>query len=57
MQKLQVLVATMGQKDFSKIEEMNIASDVIFANQSDDTKYDEKRFDGYLAKMITTGTR
>lgn len=57
MQKLQVLVATMGQKDFSKIEEMNIASDVIFANQSEDTKYDEKEFEGHLAKMITTATR
>lgn len=57
MEKLQVLVATMGQKNFSKIEEMNISSDVIFANQSDETKYEEMKISGYRAKMITTTTR
>lgn len=53
----QVLVATMNQNDFSKVEEMNICSDVVFANQSNETKYEEKEINGYRAKMITTATR
>lgn len=57
MEKVQVLVATMYQQNFSKIEEMNISSDVIFANQSNETRYDEIYFSKYKAKMITTATR
>lgn len=57
MPKLEILCVTMHQKDFSKIEEMNINSDVVFANQSDTTGYDELEFKGYTAKMITTATR
>lgn len=53
----QVLVATMKQKDFSKVDEMNIRSDVVFANQADETKYEEKNINGCKAKMITTNTR
>lgn len=55
--KFQILCVTMKQKDFSKIEEMNIHSDVIFANQSDTTAYDEKKIENHIAKMITTKTR
>ena len=55
--RLQILVATMHQTDFSKIEQMNIHSDVIFANQSDKTTVEERRFDGHTAKMITTSTK
>lgn len=54
---LEVLVATMHQTDFSKIEEMNIHSDVIFANQADTTRKDVLEFDGHTATMITTDTR
>ena len=57
MGKIQVLVATMWQTDFSKIREMNITSDVIFANQSNETKYEELEFSDCTAKMITTTTR
>lgn len=57
MYNLQVLVATMNQKDFSKINEMKIFSDVVFANQANDTKYEELYVSGHLAKMITTTTR
>ncbi len=56
-EKIQVIVATMHQKDFSKIEEMKISSDVVFANQTDETSYSEKKFDGFTAKMISTETR
>lgn len=47
----------MHQHDFSKITEMNIRSDVVFANQSDYTAYEEMTFDGHTAKMISTETR
>lgn len=53
----EVLCVTMHQTDFSKIEAMNIHSDVVFANQADHTAYEECEFDGHKAKMITTATR
>lgn len=55
--RLQVLCTTMHQEDFSKIEEMHIASDAVFANQADKNGYAEMEFDGHIAKMITTDTR
>lgn len=55
--KIQVIVATMHQKDFSKIEEMQLHSDVVFANQTDETFYSEKTFENFTAKMISTTTR
>lgn len=57
MADFQILCVTMHQKDFSKIEEMNIHSDVIFANQADHTGADELAFEGHIARMITTDTR
>lgn len=57
MSKFEILCATMHQKDFSKIQEMNIRSNVVFANQCDHTSYEEIEFDGYTAKMISTQTR
>lgn len=57
MSKFQILCVTMNQTDFSKINQMNIHSDVIFANQSDTVSFNEIEFEGYNAKMITTNTR
>ncbi len=34
MLSFEVLCVTMNQNDFSKIKEMNINSDVVFANQA-----------------------
>lgn len=53
---LDVVCATMCQKDFSKINSMNIQSNVIFANQYNYTDYSEMKFKNYTAKMITTQT-
>ena len=53
----EVLCVTMHQTDFSKIEKMNISSNVVFANQCDHTSYEEMIFDGHTAKMISTQTR
>lgn len=55
-ENVQVLVATMGQTDFSKLSEMNIQTDVIFANQSDSTGYEELICNGSSASMFTTAT-
>lgn len=57
MSKLEVLCVTMHQTDFSKIKEMNINTDVVFANQADDNRYEEYEFGSHKAKMITTSTR
>ncbi|MBQ3604044.1 MAG: glycosyltransferase [Clostridia bacterium] len=57
MSRFEILCVTMHQNDFSKIEQMNIHSDVVFANQADTTRFDEKEFNGHYARMITTDTR
>lgn len=57
MSRFEILCVTMHQNDFSKIQEMNIHSNVVFANQCDHTSYEEMTFDGHTAKMISTNTR
>lgn len=57
MSRLEIACVTMHQRDFSKVEEMNIHSDVIFANQCDYTGYKEVEIDGHKARMISTETR
>ena len=57
MSKFEILCVTMHQKDFSKIQQMNIHSDVFFANQADRTAFEELEFDGHKARMLTTDTR
>ena len=48
MSRVQVLVATMHQKDFSKLQEMNIQTDAVFANQSDNLPRFSKAVSKYL---------
>ena len=55
--RFEILCVTMHQNDFSKIQEMNIHSNVVFANQADRTSYEELEFEGKTARMITTATR
>ena len=57
MSRFEILCVTMHQKDFSKIKQMNINSDVVFANQADKTAIDKLQFNGHNARMITTDTR
>ncbi len=57
MMTFEILCVTMNQTDFSKVQEMNIHSNVVFANQANDTKYDEIKNEDKYAKMITTNTR
>lgn len=56
MERLSVLCVTMKQTDFSKFREMNIQSDVIFANQCDRDEVMQTTIDGHHAKMISTTT-
>lgn len=56
MDKVEVLCATMHQKDFSNIEKMNIQTDALFANQDNRYSYNEKSINGNLFRMITTPT-
>lgn len=53
----QILVATMNQKDFSKIEEMRISSDTVFTNQADCNRIDKTKYKGHEYHMITTEMR
>ncbi len=55
--RLQVLVASMHQIDFSKVKEMNISSDAIIANQADLYEYKEIDYPFGKVKMITTAQR
>ena len=57
MSSFEILCVTMHQTDFSKIKEMNIRSDVVFANQADHAGFEELQFDGHRARMITSPTR
>jgi len=55
--KVEVLCATMHQKDLSKYYKMNIQTDVVFANQADGHEYVEQIIDRNNVKMITTPYR
>lgn len=57
MKSFEVLCVTMNQTDFSKINTMNIHSNVTFSNQANDVGYSEFEFEGHLARMITTNTK
>jgi glycosyltransferase involved in cell wall biosynthesis len=57
MTSIEILVATMFQKDLSKYNEMNIQTDAVFANQDDRYDYLEKVINGNTVKMITTAQR
>lgn len=53
MEKLQVLLATMNQKDFSIVEEMNLRCGAVIANQAGREQIETRG----SVKMITTATR
>ena len=55
--KVEVLCATMHQSDCRKYTEMNIQSDVVFANQADSFQFTEEYINGNSVKMVTTPYR
>lgn len=57
MNKLQVLVASMHQTDFSIAERMNLRCDVVIANQADREAFAAQTTQQCRLQMITTSTR
>ena len=57
MLKFEILCVTMHQVDFVKLQSMNIHSNVVFANQCDETGFSECKFGNNIAKMVSTNTR
>lgn len=55
--KIEVLVATMHQKDSSIYEKMNLKTDAVLANQADRYEYREFLKNQSKVKMITTSER
>lgn len=55
--QFEMLCATMHQCDFSKIEELHIDSDILFANQAETFSYQETKTGAGVAHMITTPER
>ncbi|WP_297637050.1 glycosyltransferase family 2 protein [uncultured Clostridium sp.] len=55
--KIEVLVATMNQKNLEKYKEMNLNSDAILMNQDDRWEYKEENINGKKVKIITTSDR
>jgi len=55
--KLQVLVSTMYQKDYSLLEKMNINSDAIVINQCDEISNDEIQHSGRKVKWFNVSER
>lgn len=55
--KVEVLVATMYQKNLIKYKDMNLNTDAIFANQDDRYEYTKEIISGNKVKMITTFDR
>lgn len=57
MSKIQVLVTTMHQKDFSKYSEMNLQTDAVIANQADSEFIEESQINNSKVILVTTITR
>lgn len=55
--KLEVLVTTMHQTDFSKHYDMNLSTNAVIANQADCNCEETKIIGGHTVKFITTDTR
>lgn len=51
--KLQVLISTMNQTDFSILKKMNIQSDAIVVNQCKINKFDEVDYNGHKVRFLS----
>ena len=57
MSRVEVLVTTMHQSDFSKFSQMNLQTDAVIANQTDRNEYAETEINGCTVKLISTDSR
>lgn len=55
--KLETLVTTMHQTGFDLYTRMNLQTDAVIANQTDQNSYAEAWMNGYSVKMVSTDTR
>lgn len=55
--KLQLLVSTMNQIDYSLLEKMNINSDAVVINQYNETKTKEFKYKGHQIKWMSFSER
>ena len=57
MSRIEVLVTTMHQSDFSKYSQMNLQTDAVLANQTDKNDYSETVINACTVRMISTDSR
>ncbi len=57
MERIEVIVTTMGQTDWSLYHTMNLQTDAFFANQADACADEETEIDGHRVRRLTTKTR
>ncbi|MEH6944421.1 glycosyltransferase family A protein [Bacillus sp. JJ722] len=55
--KVQVLLSTMFQTDYSLLKKVNIQSDAIVVNQCDYNKFEEFNYDGYTIQYFSFNER
>ena len=55
--KIEVLVTTMHQRDYTKYYDMNLKTDAVIANQADRNETLETVIDGNHVKLVTTDMR
>lgn len=55
--KVQILVSTMFQKDYSLLDKLNIQSDAIIINQDDHYAYDIFNYNGYCVEWFTVNEK
>lgn len=55
--KIEVLVTTMHQKDFSKYSEMNLQTDAVIANQTNENGFLEEEINCKKVRLVSTDTR
>lgn len=55
--KIQVLVSTMNQTDYSLIQKMNIQSDAVIVNQCNENAIYDFEYNGYSIKWISMSER
>lgn len=55
--KLQVLISTMNQTDYSLLERMNIQTDAVVVNQCSENKVEDFDFRGHRIKWISMSDR
>lgn len=57
MKEFEILCVTMGRNDFSLYKKMNIKSDVVFANQTNEYAYTEQCIEKNKLRMYSTQTK